>query len=143
MSIDFIYFEYQDTDGIWKTHPIESVKYLATIPDGDSYPAWKHGICLAIAYHEDGELTKRMFKPLWDASEYYIQNGMWNHPGYFKLRLVSSDGLRIPVNCGEGNGPHYKWETHCIFGYLSPSLFEPDDGGGAVAISRISIPIAI
>ncbi len=115
MKLDFTYFEYKDLDGIWKTHPIESVKHIGTIPDDDFYPPWKHGLCLAIAYYEDGELTTKLFKHLWDGVA-----------DYFQLRIVSAEGMRIPINCAEGNGPHYNWKTHCLFGYLSPSFFSAD-----------------
>ena len=45
---------------------------------------------------------------------------------YFELRLVSTDGMRIPVNCSEGNGSNMGFKTHCIFGWLSPTFFSLD-----------------
>jgi hypothetical protein len=128
MSLDFTYFEFKDTDGLWKTHPIESVKCLAIVGTGipESYPAWKSGHCLAIAYMDDGSVTKRIFNDLYEDWQYYQQNGMWKSKPYFQLRLSTSEGFKIPVNAHEGNAADSHNKTHCIFGYIGASFFGLD-----------------
>lgn len=131
MKLDFTYFEYKDIDGLWKTHPVESVKCITIIGTGTDpfYPAWKSGHCLAVAYFDNpigANVTDRIFDPMRGNWDHYQKTGQWKEPGYVQIRLVSACGMRIPLNTHEGNLPHYNYQTHCIFGYIGANLFGMD-----------------